>query len=84
MKSPPPLDKVIPDYHDFIFIKEVDTRNGVLYLGGGGGGNVIHNFWYLVKGDEGDTKLLLFTFDLFTLNITIHYTVHLFQVFSFS
>ena len=26
----------IPDYHDFIFIKEVDTTNGVLYLGGGG------------------------------------------------
>ena len=32
-KSSPPLDTAIPDYHDFIFIKEVDTTNGVLYLG---------------------------------------------------
>ena len=35
----------IPDYHDFIFIKEVHTTNGDLYLGVGG--NVIHDFWYL-------------------------------------
>ena len=33
---PPPLDTGIPDQHDFIFIKEVDTTNGVLYFGGGG------------------------------------------------
>ena len=43
-----PLDTGIPDYHDFIFMKEVDTTNGVLYLEGGGG-NVIHDFLYLVK-----------------------------------
>ena len=34
----PPLNTSIPDQHDFIFIKEVDTINGDLYLGGGGGG----------------------------------------------
>ena len=34
--SPPPLDTGIPDYHDFIFIKEFHTTNGDLYLGGGG------------------------------------------------
>ena len=33
-----PLGTAIPDKHDFIFIKEVDTTNGVLYLGLGGGG----------------------------------------------
>ena len=32
---PPPLDTANPDKHDFIFIKEVDTTNGVLCLGGG-------------------------------------------------
>ena len=45
---PPPLDTGNPDYHDCIVIKEVDTTNGVLYLGGGG--NVIRDFWYLGKG----------------------------------
>ena len=44
---PPPLDTAFPDKHDFIFIKEVDTTNGVLYLGG----DVIHDFWYLGKGN---------------------------------
>ena len=34
---------------DFIFIKEVDTTNEDLYLGGGGD-NVIHDFLYLGKG----------------------------------
>ena len=28
--APPPLDTDIPDQHDFIFIKEVDTTNGIL------------------------------------------------------
>ena len=32
----PPLNTAIPDKHDFIFIKEVDKTNGVLYVGGGG------------------------------------------------
>ena len=38
----------------------------------GGGGNVIHDFWYLGKGDEGDKILKCYTFDLFTLSINIH------------
>ena len=38
----PPLDTGIPDKHDFIFIKEVDTTNGDLYLGGGDGGAQCH------------------------------------------
>ena len=38
---PPPLDTGIPDYHDFVFIKEVHTTNGDLYLGGGGGGGAM-------------------------------------------
>ena len=29
-----PLDTGIPDEHDFIFIKEVDTRNGACISGG--------------------------------------------------
>ena len=32
---PTPLDTGIPDKHDFIFLKKVDTTNGVLYLGRG-------------------------------------------------
>ena len=64
-----PLDTANPDKHDFIFIKEVETTHGVLYLGGN---NIIHDFWYLGKGDEGDTKLKCFTFDLFTLSVNIH------------
>ena len=46
--SVPHLDTAIPDQHDFIFKKEVDTTNGVLYPGGGG--DVIHDFWYMWKG----------------------------------
>ena len=42
-----PLDTGIPDKHDFIFIKEVDTTNDVLYLRGN---NIIHDFRYLGKG----------------------------------
>ena len=38
----------------------------------GGGGNVIHDFWNLGKGDEGDNILKCYTFDLFTLSINIH------------
>ena len=37
----------------------------------GGGGNVIHDFWYFVKGDEGDQILKCYIFDLFTLSINI-------------
>ena len=31
-----PLDTCIPDQHDFILRKEIDTTNWVLYPGGGG------------------------------------------------
>ena len=34
--------------------------------------DVIHDFWYLGKGDEGDKKLKCYTLDLFTLKINIH------------
>ena len=45
----------------------------VLYLGGGGGGaTTFTTFGTLGRGDEGDTKLEYFTFDLFTLSINIH------------
>ena len=47
---PPPLNTAIPDKHDFIFIKEVDTTNGVLYLGGGGD-LWFYDLWYLGKGE---------------------------------
>ena len=42
-----PLDTCILDQYDFIFRKKVDTTNWVLYPVGGGGGNVIHDFWFL-------------------------------------
>ena len=49
---PPPRDTGIPLKYDYIFIKEVDTSNGISYHGGN---DVIHDFWYLGKGgDEGD------------------------------
>ena len=48
---PSPVDTGIPDKHDFIFIKGVDTPNRVLYLGGGGGGQC--NTRLLVLGEGG-------------------------------
>ena len=39
----PPRDTGIPLKHDYIFIKEVDTPNGISYHGGGGN-DVIHDF----------------------------------------
>ena len=45
---------------------------GVLYLGGGGGGGVIHSFWYLGEGGWKWQDIKYYTFDLFTLSITIH------------
>ena len=47
--EPPPQDTGIPLKHGYIFIKEVDTPNGILYHGGGGG-----TFGTWGKGDEGD------------------------------
>ena len=46
----------------------------------GGGGNVIHDFWFFGKGDEGDKILKCYTF--FTLSINIHLTIQWFHVFS--
>ena len=43
---PPPPDTGIPLKHDYIFIKEVDTPNGISYHGGD---DVVHAFWYLGK-----------------------------------
>ena len=60
-QCPHHCDTGIPLKHDYIFIKEVDTPNGISYHGGGGG-DVIHDFWYLGKGDEGDKKLKCYTF----------------------
>ena len=72
--APPPQDTGIPDNYDFIYIKKVDTKNGVLFLGGGGGGG--HSLTRLSVpgegGGEGDKILKCYTFDLFTLSINIH------------
>ena len=47
------------------------------------GDNVMNDFWYLGKGDEGDTILKCYAFDLFTLNINIHLTIQWFHLFFF-
>ena len=31
-------------------------------ISGGGGDNVIHDFWYLEKGDEGDNNIKMLYF----------------------
>ena len=67
--SVPPCDTGIPLKHDYVFIKEVDTPNGISYHRGN---DVIRDFWYLGKGGEGDKILKCYTFDLFTLSINIH------------
>ena len=60
-----PRDTGIPLKHDYIFINERDLVSR-------GGNDVIHDFWYLGKGDEGDKILKCYTFDLFTLSININ------------
>ena len=67
---PPPLNTGIPDKHDFIFIKGVDTTNGDLYLWGEGQCHT--RLLVLGEGDEGDKISKRYTFDLFTLSINIH------------
>ena len=58
---------------DFIFIKEVDTTNGDLFLRGGGGTMSYTTFCTWGKGGgESDKILKCYTFDLFTLSINIH------------
>ena len=44
-----PRDTAIPLEHDYIFIKEVNTPNGISYHRGGN--DVVHDFWYLGKGE---------------------------------
>ena len=71
MPPPPPLDTGIPDKYDLIFIKEVDTTNGVLYLSRRGcHTRCFGTLWR--GGGEGDKILNCYTFDLFTLSIDIH------------
>ena len=50
-------------------LKENDKQNGICYHGGN---DIIQDFSYLGKGDEGDKILKCYTFDLFTLSINIH------------
>ena len=50
---PPPRDTGIPSEYDYIFIKEVDTPNGISYHGGGGAMSYkTVGIWG--RGDEGD------------------------------
>ena len=70
LKQCSPRDTGIPLEHDYIFIKEVDTPDGVTYQEGGGRCHTR----LLVFGEGGwrwqDIKF--YTFDLFTLSINIH------------
>ena len=68
-KNSPPRDTGIPLRHDYIFIKEVDTPNGISYHGGN---DVVHDFCTWGTGDEGDTVLKCYSLELFTLSINIH------------
>ena len=63
-----PLDRGFPDWREFLFMKEADTTNGILYQRG----NVIHDFWHLEKGDKGHTlsKYFLLTY---WPSVLIHY-----------
>ena len=64
-----PRDTSIPFEHDYIFIKEVDTPNGISYHGG----ERCHTRLLVFgEGDEGNKILICYTFDLFTLSINIH------------
>ena len=66
-----PRDTGIPLKNDYIFIKEVDTANGISYHRGGGAMSYA-TFGIWGRGDEGDKILKCYTFDLFTLSINIH------------
>ena len=71
LKQCSPRDTAIPLEHDYIFIKKVNTPNGISYHGGGGTMSyTTFDIWG--RGDEGDKVLKSYTFDLFTLSINIH------------
>ena len=70
LKQCSPRDTDIPLKHDYKFIKEVDTPNGISYHGGGAMSYTTFGTWG--RGDEGDKILKCYTFDLFTLSINIH------------
>ena len=72
-QCPPPCDTGIPLKHDYIFIKEVDTPNGISYHGGGRCQTRL--FVLGERRDEGDKILKCYTFDLFTLSININSTI---------
>ena len=65
----PTHDTGIPFKHDYIFIKKVDTPNGISYHGGN---DVIHDFWYLGKGGWRWQDIKMLFFYLFALRINIH------------
>ena len=68
--APPPRDTSIPLEHDYIFIKEVDTPNGISYHGGGEMSYTTFGIWG--RGDEGDKILKCYTFDLLIIIIIIN------------
>ena len=70
LNSVPPCDTGIPLEHDYIFIKKVDTPNGISYHGGGTMSYTTFGIWG--RGDEGDNILKCYTFDfiiMFSINI---------------
>ena len=70
LKQCSPRDTGIPLKYDYIFIKEVDTPNGISYHRG----ERCHTRLLVLgeRGDEGDKILKCYTFDLSTLSIDIH------------
>ena len=69
---PPLLDTGIPDEHDFIFLKEFETTNGVLYFGGRWEAMSYTTFGTWGLGDADDKILKCYSFDLLTLSININ------------
>ena len=73
LNSVPPCDTGILFKHDHIFIKDVDTPNGISYHRGERCRTRLKVLGE--RGDEGDKILKCYTFDLFTLRINIHQTI---------